>query len=493
MTSAASDLWAEAAAAFDRAAARAAPDPSARALLDCFRFTAASALRRAMLAGGATPPGRLRIAASAVKLLAYRLKMAIRRSIARRRIEPLGSAELVAAIRTASHAASLTPVLRAWIAAGGSALPAATGDVLADRMAASGTPAIRIDRVGAPLVSAWKHRVAAARIAWHEAAVQLPPDERRGFPDARWRACVQAVDRAWRDATADASRTAAAWETLARASTAPRFVVIDNPVSFDGAIAAHVVSACGIPVVDVQHGSVRHAAAFWSHAPLTLLCCWGEASREGFIANGVSPDVVRVTGTTASRVQRTGSRKGVLVATSGSGGNVSHDQHAAFVDLLYRAAAMVADIAWTAKLHVKDRVALYEAASARHRGGNVRVIAADRATFGADIGSLLAESSLLVTVTSTSALDALRAGVPYALVDVGIPKPIGLSYIDDAPAFHASTPEQLASLARKAASGTLDAAIVAAQREYAHREFAAFDAAPRIVELIRSLVSARTP
>jgi hypothetical protein len=201
----------------------------------------------------------------------------------------------------------------------------------------------------------------------------------------------------------------------------PRAVVVANPYTRAGRTAGRLALEAETPVIAVEHGSIFPDDPRWVGCPVTVVCAWGEPSRRALRSCGVADDHIVVTGAprfdagtaagTSTRAERSGGAS-VLVATSGPGDHVSLDVHLRVVDLLAAAVAATPDIAWTVKLHPKDRVEHYDAVAAHP---NATIVAGDRAR-RASIFDHLARSDLLVTVSSTTALDALRARVPVVAV-----------------------------------------------------------------------------
>jgi hypothetical protein len=105
----------------------------------------------------------------------------------------------------------------------------------------------------------------------------------------------------------------------------------------------------------------------------------------------------------------------VLVATSGAGDKVSMEEHLRFIDVLFAAARSLPEQRFVVKLHRKDRESLYSR-SARPR--NLELVGVDRSRFGDDIYDYLQRARVLVTVQSTSAIDAMAVGVPVIAVDI---------------------------------------------------------------------------
>jgi hypothetical protein len=200
----------------------------------------------------------------------------------------------------------------------------------------------------------------------------------------------------------------------------PALLIVGNPFTFEGRTAALVARAHGVPVAATEHGSVVPGDPKWRDCPVDLVCAWGEPDRQAFIACGVPAEAVVVTGSARqderlarARAPRNEDRTEVLVATSGAGDKVSVDEHRRFISLLFASAGELPHQRFVVKLHRKDPESFYEDG----RPANVEIVSVDRKRFGEDIYDFLARARVLVTVQSTSAIDAMAVGVPVIAVD----------------------------------------------------------------------------
>jgi hypothetical protein len=273
------------------------------------------------------------------------------------------------------------------------------------------------------------------------------------------------------------------------AQALPALVVVGNPHTFEGRTAALVARAQGIPVAATEHGSVVPGDPKWSDCPVDLILAWGEPDRRAFIACGVAPERVVVTGSVRQdgRLARASSpspteRREILVATSGAGDKVSLDEHLRFIRVLFAAARALPEQRFVVKLHRKDREAHYQQAGTPP---NVSIVSVDRARFGEDIYDFLGRARVLVTIQSTSAIDAMAVGVPVIAVDVaGQDRRAGVEFLSFAR--HAtSEAELIAELRAPVASGGDVAARAYVQRHFAHLGRAAEVGAAALEDLLR--------
>ena len=204
-----------------------------------------------------------------------------------------------------------------------------------------------------------------------------------------------------------------------------RAVLTPNPASIAGRATSRLAQDQARPVIGLEHGSIFPGDPRWFDLPVTTMCVWGETSRRSLLACGVPDESIVVTG--ASRFDADGVAPAapagrdvpavpeagkVLVATSGPGDHVSLDTHLRFIDVLSRAVELGTGVRWIVKLHPKDDPGLYERLATR---ADVDVVGADR-TGRTSIYDHLATASCLVTVSSVTAIDALRVRVPVLCV-----------------------------------------------------------------------------
>jgi len=200
----------------------------------------------------------------------------------------------------------------------------------------------------------------------------------------------------------------------------PRALLVGNPYTFEGRIGAIVARAAGTPSVAIQHGAIFPNDPRWNRCPVDVFCVWGEASRTTLIESGVAESSVRVTGsprldgalrTWKTRAFESNQQACILVATSGPGDLVSQAQHEQFIETLFECAAG-SPSRFVVKLHPKDREWIYKQARQRWPRARVELSRGDTTRPGLDIYDFLQNARALVTISSTTALNAMVVGVP---------------------------------------------------------------------------------
>lgn len=239
----------------------------------------------------------------------------------------------------------------------------------------------------------------------------------------------------------------------------PRVVMVGNPFTIEGRVAAMIARELGIPACCAEHGTILPNDPYWFNCPVDRVFAWGAPSREALLTNGLAPNQVVVAGSPRlDAFSRPGkSRRYVLVATSGAGNQVSMERHLSFISILLEAAARRPSVQWVIKLHPKDDRRLYVNALQDRGIPNVTVMEGNPDLKGIDIYESLSEAAVLVTVVSTAALDALACGVPVVAVLQGGKEEYGhVDFIRRGAVVCVETAPELASSVSDVLSGRRD-------------------------------------
>lgn len=208
----------------------------------------------------------------------------------------------------------------------------------------------------------------------------------------------------------------------------PTIVVAGNSYTMEGRLFVLLAKAFQIPSAVIEHGSIFSDDPIWEDCPSDYVFAWGRPSQRALVSCGVPESRIIVTGGPRhdavferSRVREPSAadsaRRCILVATSGPGDQVSHEQHHRFISALFQAAKSHPDIRWVVKLHKKDRRELYEVPESA-TCTNVEIVTGTYSRDGLEIFDYLHSACALVTVTSTAALDAMAVSVPVITFDV---------------------------------------------------------------------------
>lgn len=274
-----------------------------------------------------------------------------------------------------------------------------------------------------------------------------------------------------------------------------------NPYTMEGRAAIHVAKRFDVPTASSEHGSIFPNDPIWQECLVDLVCVFGEPSRRALLACDVRPEQIAVTGAPhfdeifkSFQKQNTGEDEAsILVATSGPGDQVSLEQHQRFINILYEASTLSPDVRWAVKLHTKDREDFYTNVALNFPSSRVEVISGERARFGTDIFDYLSTARALVTICSTSAMDAMLVNVPVITValeskEKGLK---GIEFMERGCTLRVETAEELARIAQDVWRGLRDEQVDRAAREYISEHYANFgNATENVAERLLNLMGA---
>lgn len=278
------------------------------------------------------------------------------------------------------------------------------------------------------------------------------------------------------------------------AVTRPKLVVVGNASLMEGRIAARLAHEVGARTLTIQHGDILEGREHFDDLEVDDYCVWGERSQSMLARSGVDPEHVHATGAAwleargATRGAKTHTRS-VLVAFSGAGHMVGQVEHARAVDGAFRAAEEMRDTTFIFRVHPKDDPEPYRRRASQFGDGRVSVVAAKDG--GISMQEQLSAVDVLVTVMSTSAIDAMLARVPV----VTLTRPEGEhipDYVLEGATTQTDAGESLVAtlsrlLARGEPASTRDRATQFAERFYGPLDG---NAATRIAEVARTAIRA---
>jgi|GEM_PF-4957397 len=277
----------------------------------------------------------------------------------------------------------------------------------------------------------------------------------------------------------------------------PRMLLIGNPLTMEGQIAVRIGQQLDIPSVALEHGTIRADDPTLKRCLVDKFFVWGEPSKRNLMSGGFSEDRIELVGAPRTdsllkSFQSTSSNaeKYILVATSGPGNQVSEEEHRRFIRVLRQSVIDTPEIKWVTKLHRKDKPAYYTEAGELPE--NLTVIEADYAKQGADIFHYLRNASALLTVVSTSALDAMLVNVPVITADIrekSSQQKRPIEFIQNKCTYAIEGSADLTHAVERLSQDTLDATIEENAARYINRQYynrgaASPAAAGKIIELL---------
>jgi UDP-N-acetylglucosamine 2-epimerase len=307
-----------------------------------------------------------------------------------------------------------------------------------------------------------------------------------------WPVIVARVQRALRLQLPSTLMTARSL-TKAFAEVVPDLLFVGNPLVMEGTLAVAAARASGVPVATMQHGEIS-SNTDWSRSGVDLMTVWGAHARRILMESGFPERRIAVTGApwidglkrkSPAAKRRAGPRT-ILVAMSGAGDAVGFAEHFGHVQRLLEASRELRDHRWVFRLHPKDDPEIYTTLMAQIPGSHGEITRPK----GVGIHSQLEESDLLITITSSSAFDAMLARVPVLTLarPSGEPSP---RFVSDGATTHVSIEESLAKRIQQLFErGEPEETRASAERFVANLFFGAQDgaAADRMADAIAALL-----
>jgi len=277
----------------------------------------------------------------------------------------------------------------------------------------------------------------------------------------------------------------------------PDGVVVGNPYTSEGTVAAALAHRAGLPVATLQHGEIGPGQLDWAHARFDCVTVWGEAPRGALMRLGVASSRIEVTGApwadalaVAPAPRDPRAPLSVLVALSGAGHAVGLAEHLGHVTRLVDAAARTPEHRWTFRLHPKDDPAHWTRALAQRPAPHVTLAHGPGLP---PIDEVLAQQHVLITVLSASALDAMLHHVPVVTLAraPGEPTP---GFVEAGATVHVGPHDDLVSALGQLASAGLSPEVGARAQAYVSAYFGPRDggAAARVVRALLKLCPERS-
>ncbi len=196
-----------------------------------------------------------------------------------------------------------------------------------------------------------------------------------------------------------------------------KFLLTANPRTFENAFLSECFRSVTYgmrPIFSIQHGHLVPGDPTWRDLPVDQFWVFGEEGKAVMKEAGYDDKQVKVVGSMSGQPkidlsQLPNLKKetlDILVAFSGPGHNVSHEQHREVIDVLSETIRNT-DHNWTIRLHPKDDASFYEHC-ASSQNVTVDMFTPERL----DFGQALKNADVVVTVASNAANEALMVGRP---------------------------------------------------------------------------------
>tara|TARA_B100000315_G_scaffold260466_1_gene322152 strand:+ start:1626 stop:3140 length:1515 start_codon:yes stop_codon:yes gene_type:complete len=196
----------------------------------------------------------------------------------------------------------------------------------------------------------------------------------------------------------------------------PKGMLIGNPNTMEGRLAGTISNINKVPTITIQHGHISELDPIWKNPKADIICVWGEQTKSALLKLDVLPSKIVQTGApwldewNSKAKPNHHNQKQILVAFSGAGHMVGLDEHRSAIEKVFKASQQLIDYTFIFRLHPKDRKEYYEDIATRFP--NSKVVIHKPQTMDDTIHNQLAASLLLLTISSTAAIDAMLMRVP---------------------------------------------------------------------------------
>lgn len=244
---------------------------------------------------------------------------------------------------------------------------------------------------------------------------------------------------------------------LALEQFGPKALVVGNDITFEGRAGALVARKKDIPSVVLMHGSFAVHDIQRLHIADKILV-YGEAYRNALLHDGIEESRIEVTGAPyldgiptpsgrmhpliARRLRISSETPVILVATSGPGHVVSEKHHAFVIQQIARLSARMPDVAFLVKLHRKDRIDYYHPIIRQIPYAKLHIAPHGARGYPSSIFDWLQGCRMVLTGSSTVALEAMIQKVPVVTMDF-VGEISGVEFIDASATVHVTSPDEL--------------------------------------------------
>lgn len=204
-------------------------------------------------------------------------------------------------------------------------------------------------------------------------------------------------------------------------SSKPKIILVGNPFVSEGRLLVAAAQGYDIACAFMQHGTVDASDPLQLALPVSRAFVWNKQTCNTLLRCGYTEDQVVVSGAAwlddfelVKKEKRIYDNPIVIVALSGAGHSIGLDEHKKIVERIYLAAKELPQVRFIFRLHPKDDEKIYQETATRMGNPTCEIV---KANVKRNIFDQLAEAHALITVGSTSAIDAFLCSVPVITIE----------------------------------------------------------------------------
>ncbi len=237
----------------------------------------------------------------------------------------------------------------------------------------------------------------------------------------------------------------------------PRAVVDGNDFTLEGRITARICKLMNISSANIMHGSIAGEPLDSLHI-VDKFFLYGSQAKDYLVSLGLSASNLIVTGDPhidkvvvgdksihpliKKELPLKTSHGYILLALSGPGHCTTHEHFDKIVNGVVSFSVKEQNIDIIAKLHRKDSKDNYSKIKQHHPGNSVHVVEYNSKGFPKNIYDWLRGCKLVITGSSTVAIEAMLMGIPVITVDF-MNEYQGVDFIDTGATIHVTKEEEL--------------------------------------------------
>lgn len=272
---------------------------------------------------------------------------------------------------------------------------------------------------------------------------------------------------------------------LALDKFSPRVLVVGNDITLEGRAACLIAAQRSVPTASFMHGNITGGILQSKHI-VDRFIVQGDLHRQDLLSRGLRAEQIAVCGAPHldGRTPQSGQidpklqaafglqpgEPWILVATSGPGNLTSYQHHEVIIQQLARLAAAFPKVKLVIKLHRKDRVDSYRALIESSDPSRVFVVPKSDPRVPYDIFEWLQGCRIVLTTTSTVAVEAMLMNVPVVTMDF-CHEARQIDFIDAGATTHVQTPEELEQAVGAILAGGPSPDVAARARQYVEAAF----------------------